>query len=153
VLALPDLAATERLAGRLAALTRPGDVIGLKGPLGAGKTAFARGFIAALFGPIEVPSPTFTLVQTYEDEKYAVWHVDLYRLGAPAEAEELGLEEAYAHAVLLIEWPERLGALMAADWLEIALKEGAGPDARIARLAAHGRRSRALLAALAGTPA
>ena len=148
LIVLEDLAATERLARRVAQHARPGDVIGLKGALGAGKTTFARGFITSVFGPTEVPSPTFTLVQTYEDDHAAIWHFDLYRLKAPEEALELGLDEARGHAVLLIEWPERLGGLMPSDWLELVLEPGDGEHARRARLIAHGARSRALLGAL-----
>jgi len=153
LLMLDDLAATERLAAKLAKRAKPGDVIGLKGPLGAGKTTFARGFISARFGPTEVPSPTFTLVQTYEGEDGAIWHFDLYRLKSADEAEELGLDEARRSAVLLIEWPERLGAMMPADWLELELMLGAGEHARAARLTAHGARAKALLAGVVGAAA
>jgi tRNA threonylcarbamoyladenosine biosynthesis protein TsaE len=145
---LDDQRATERLAGRLAERAEPGDVIGLKGALGAGKTTFARGFINAVFGPTEVPSPTFTLVQSYEGDQGAVWHLDLYRLTAPEEAEELGLDEARRTAVLLIEWPERLGRLMPPDWLEIELAPGRSEAGRQARLKAHGARASALLGSL-----
>jgi len=148
LIALEDLAATERLAQRLARHARPGDVFGLRGELGAGKTTFARGFITSIFGPTEVPSPTFTLVQTYEDDHAVIWHFDLYRLKAPEEALELGLDEARRHAVLLIEWPERLGALMPADWLELVLEPGVDEHARRAHLIAHGPRAQALLAAM-----
>jgi tRNA threonylcarbamoyladenosine biosynthesis protein TsaE len=136
--ALPDLAATHRLAARLAAVLRPGDVVGLAGALGAGKTEFARAAIGALGGPAEVPSPTFTLVQTYELGDLTLWHFDLYRLAAPEEALELDIEDAFAEGISLIEWPERLGALMAADWLELRLLPGDGPEARCAELVAHG---------------
>lgn len=142
---LDDPAATERFARDLAALAKPGDVIGLKGALGAGKTTLARGFINALFGPTEVPSPTFTLVQTYESDEAAVWHFDLYRLKAPEEALELGLDEAQSQAVLLIEWPERLGALMPPDWLELELVAGPHELSRHVRLTAHGPRARVLI--------
>lgn len=111
---LADLAATESLAAALADLARVGDVIALHGPLGAGKTAFARAFIAARAAAAgadvgEVPSPTFTLVQLYDMIEPAVWHFDLYRLDKAEDALELGVEEAFADAVSLIEWPERLG--------------------------------------------
>jgi tRNA threonylcarbamoyladenosine biosynthesis protein TsaE len=135
---LPDEAATARLAGRLAGLARQGDVIGLGGPLGSGKTSFARAFIRAYGGAaIEVPSPTFTLVEIYAFAgKPPVWHFDLYRLARPEDAFELGIEEAWSEGVSLIEWPERLGALLPAEHLLLALAEGAAPGARLARLAA-----------------
>ena len=114
-LPLPDLAATERLGRALAALLRPGDVVALFGDLGAGKTTLARALIRALPGPEgsaeeEVPSPTFTLVQIYERVPAPVWHFDLYRIEDPEEVHELGLSEALAEGITLIEWPERLGA-------------------------------------------
>ena len=99
---------TAALGAALARAARPGDVITLSGPLGVGKTALARGFIAALGHDGEVPSPSFAIVQPYEDLDPPVWHVDLYRIEDPAEIEELGLDAA-ADAVLLIEWPERAG--------------------------------------------
>jgi tRNA threonylcarbamoyladenosine biosynthesis protein TsaE len=131
---LPDENATAALAARLAALARPGDVIALKGELGAGKTSFARAFIAARGAGETVPSPTFTLVQTYELPDGAVWHFDLYRLRAPEEAWELGIEEAFHAGIALIEWPERLGALLPARHLLVALDFASAPDARRARL-------------------
>jgi tRNA threonylcarbamoyladenosine biosynthesis protein TsaE len=100
--------ATVRLGAELAALARPGDVIALSGPLGVGKTALARGFIAALGHRGEVPSPSFAIVQPYEDLDPPVWHVDLYRIEETSEIEELGLDSA-ADAVLLVEWPDRAG--------------------------------------------
>ncbi len=117
---LPDLAATERLAADLAPLLDAGDVIALGGDLGAGKTAFARALLNARLGPVEVPSPTFNLVLTYEDPGgLPFWHFDLYRLEDPEEALELGIEEAFAEAASLIEWPDRLGALLPAERLHL----------------------------------
>jgi tRNA threonylcarbamoyladenosine biosynthesis protein TsaE len=145
---LADLEATERLAARLAAEAEVGDVIGLQGPLGVGKTAFARGFIRACFGATEVPSPTFTLVQTYEADDFSIWHFDLYRIAKLEEVHELGLDEALERGIVLIEWPERLGTAMPADWLEIALAPVARSTARRAHLIAHGPRARALLASV-----
>ena len=135
---LPDEAATAGLAARLARRARPGDVIGLQGPLGSGKTSFARAFIRALGGTDqEVPSPTFTLVEIYAFAgKPPVWHFDLYRLRAPEEAWELGIEEAWAEGISLIEWPERLGRLLPDEHLLLALAEGKDAGARIARLTA-----------------
>ena len=96
-------------AGRaLARVARAADVITLSGPLGVGKTALARGFLSALGHVGEVPSPSFAIVQPYEDLEPPVWHVDLYRIEDAAEIEELGLDAA-ADAVLLVEWPERAG--------------------------------------------
>ena len=105
---LEDEQATARLGARLAALARAGDVITLSGPLGVGKTALARGFIAALGHEADVPSPSFAIVQPYEELEPPVWHVDLYRIDNAAEIDELGLDSA-AGAVLLVEWPERAG--------------------------------------------
>ena len=139
VVALADREATRRLARRLARLVRPGDVIGLGGALGVGKTTLARDFIDALAdAPQEVPSPTYTLVQTYDVGKITVWHFDLWRIAAPHEAFELGFEDALAGGVSLIEWPERLGPLLPADRLDLVLEHGSAPDARVARIAAHG---------------
>lgn len=101
---LPDEAATAALAQLLAPLLRQGDVLALQGDLGAGKTTFARALINALEGPVEeVPSPTFTLVQTYQRGELEIWHFDLYRLEDPEEAWELGIEEAFSEGVSLIE--------------------------------------------------
>jgi tRNA threonylcarbamoyladenosine biosynthesis protein TsaE len=131
---LPDEAATAALAARLAARARPGDVIALAGDLGTGKTTFVRAFIGALGGDEEVPSPTFTLVQLYELERATIWHFDLYRLRSPEEAWELGIEEAFATGIALIEWPERLGPLLPERRLEIAFAFGDRPEARRAAL-------------------
>jgi tRNA threonylcarbamoyladenosine biosynthesis protein TsaE len=99
---------TGAVGAALARAARTGDVITLSGPLGVGKTAFARGFIAALGHDGEVPSPSFAIVQPYDDVDPTVWHVDLYRIQNAAEIDELGLDAA-ADAVLLVEWPERAG--------------------------------------------
>jgi len=138
VLELPDEAATAALAVRIAALARPGDVIALKGELGAGKTTFARAFIRARGGEEAVPSPTFTLVQVYELAGGAVWHIDCYRLRDPEEAWELDIEDAFEGGISLIEWPELLGPLVPARRLEITLGPGARSTARRATLAPGG---------------
>ena len=108
---LPDLAATEAVGARLAALVRPGDVVTLSGPLGAGKTSVARGLLAALGLAGEAPSPSFAIVQPYDlpEVRLPVWHVDLYRLDDPREIDELGLEDDRGDGLLLVEWPERAG--------------------------------------------
>ncbi len=135
-LELRDEAATVELARRLAPHARRGDVIGLAGDLGSGKTTFARAFIRALgAGEAEVPSPTFTLAESYACPSHpTVWHFDLYRLRAPQEAYELGIEEAFAEGISLIEWPERLGSLLPEEHLLLSLTEGPSPGARSARL-------------------
>lgn len=128
ILALDGLAATQALGARLGACLRPGDIVALSGPLGAGKTALARAAIRARLGEpeAEVPSPTFTLVQTYDaPDGLSLWHVDLYRLEDARDALELGLEEAFEDAACLIEWPDRLGAALPADRLDIALDSDA----------------------------
>lgn len=116
---LSSLAETEALAAALAAVLRPGDTVALHGDLGAGKSSLARGLLRALGWTGEVPSPTFTLVQAYDDLPVPVWHCDLYRLNSPAEADALGLFET--DAALLIEWPERLGSRLPADALHLHL--------------------------------
>ena len=138
VIDLPDEKATAAFAARLAALAAPGDVIALKGELGAGKTTFARAFIRARGSGEAVPSPTFTLVQVYDLARGTVWHFDLYRLRQPDDAWELGIEDAFRDGISLIEWPERLDALLPARRLEVALDFGATPTARRARLSADG---------------
>lgn len=117
---LKDEEATLAAGARLAAAARGGDVITLSGPLGVGKTALARGFIAALGHEGEVPSPSFAIVQPYEELELPVWHVDLYRIEEPSEIDELGLDSA-VDAVLLIEWPERAGESAWPDALALSL--------------------------------
>src|SRR6266849_15111 len=134
VIELPDEAATAALAARVAALARAGDVIALKGELGAGKTSFARAFIRARGAAEEVPSPTFTVVQVYELGESTIWHFDCYRLRHPEEAWELAIEDAFHDGISLIEWPERLGALLPARRLLITLMPGPSPTARRASI-------------------
>ncbi len=140
---LVDEAATAALAGRVAPLLRAGDTILLEGDIGAGKTAFARALIRARLGREEdVPSPTFTLVQTYADPEAEIWHCDLYRLTNPDEILELGLDAAFEDGICLIEWPDRLGTAAPTGALRLSLlQEGdgriaqfEGPDTWIARL-------------------
>ncbi|MHA1536657.1 MAG: tRNA (adenosine(37)-N6)-threonylcarbamoyltransferase complex ATPase subunit type 1 TsaE [Alphaproteobacteria bacterium] len=113
-------AASAELAGAIAGLARIGDVIALSGSIGAGKTVFARGFVQALTkADEEVPSPTFTLLQTYDCPRGPIHHYDLYRLERAADAYEIGIEESFADAITLIEWPERIAELHAGHWLDI----------------------------------
>lgn len=148
---LDSLSATAALAGRLAGLAEAGDIIGLAGELGAGKTAFARAFIHARLGEVEVPSPTFTLVQIYQNGGAPIWHFDLYRLEDSAEIYELGIEEAFDSAICLIEWPEKMAGNEPRDWLEMRLNPGAGENSRRALFTPHGARAERLLQRL-GAP-
>ncbi|MEO8559906.1 MAG: tRNA (adenosine(37)-N6)-threonylcarbamoyltransferase complex ATPase subunit type 1 TsaE [Rhodospirillales bacterium] len=121
---LADEAATAALGAALAKLLRPRDIVALHGTLGAGKTTLARGLIRALAGDaaLSVPSPTFTLVEIYDTPAGPLWHFDLYRLNHADEAWELGIEQGFAEAICLIEWPERLGALLPGNRLDLSLK-------------------------------
>lgn len=139
-LPLADEQATRALGRGLALLARPGDVILLRGGLAAGKTTLARAFVQALAGgDEEVPSPTFTLVQTYDAGDATIWHFDLYRLEKPEDCFELGIEEAFADGICLVEWPERLGSLLPRRRLELSLAPGGAEGSRIATLSPHGQ--------------
>lgn len=131
---LPDLRATEALAAAIADRARPGDAILLAGPLGAGKTAFARACLRRLAADpaLQVPSPSFTLVQTYDTRKGPVHHFDLWRLDGPSALAELGWDDATAD-IVLVEWPDRLDRLRPRDALAIDLVPGDG-DVRHATL-------------------
>jgi N-acetylmuramate 1-kinase len=139
---LPDEDATRRFAIDVAAALKPGDLVTLSGDLGAGKTTLARAIIRALGAneAIEVPSPTFTLLQIYDLPRFPVVHADLYRVNTLAELAELGWEEASEGAAVLVEWPDRAGALIQADRLEIALTMASdlGPGYRQISLAGLG---------------
>ncbi len=137
---LPNLAATEALAARIAGLARPGDAILLEGELGAGKTAFARAFLrSATSDPaLEVPSPTFTLVQSYATPRGMVHHFDLWRLNGPAALAELGWDEA-REDIVLVEWPDRLGSLRPDDALTVALQITGATSRRVVLLGWPGR--------------
>lgn len=139
---LEDEEATAALASSLAGLARAGDVFALWGDLGAGKTVFARAFVNALSPNLEeVPSPTFTLVQVYDTPICPIHHFDLYRLEHPIEAFELGIEDAFAEGVSVIEWPERLGGYIPGDRLDLTLShlpENASASGRHAVLSGFG---------------
>jgi tRNA threonylcarbamoyladenosine biosynthesis protein TsaE len=142
--ALPDEAATAALARDLAPFLRGGDVLALWGDRGVGQTAFARALITSLSSEAEeVPSPTFTLVQTYPGRAgeagapVELWHFDLYRLTAPEEAYDLAIEEAFQDGIALIEWPDRLGYLLPAQRLDLTMALGEEPGGRRAALAGN----------------
>lgn len=112
-------------------MLRPGDTVLLEGEVGAGKTHFARALIQSLLPePEDVPSPTFTLVQTYATELAEIWHADLYRLTSTQEIEELGLTEAFESDICLVEWPDRLGPLIPTDALTLSFAAADHDDAR-----------------------
>jgi tRNA threonylcarbamoyl adenosine modification protein YjeE len=129
-----------RLAQRIALKLAPGDVVALSGDLGAGKTTFARFLIRALLGDptAEIPSPTFSLVQSYAASRFEVAHLDLYRLAGEDELDELGLDEILAHGAAIIEWPERAPHLRAPARLDIHFTQGSEPDLRTIRFSAAG---------------
>lgn len=131
---LDDIAASRRLAGQFSTLLNVGDIITFEGNLGAGKTEFCRAIIHALGFNEDVPSPTFSLLQTYEpplddEEAPAVWHLDLYRLERPEDVFELGVEDGFDTAITMIEWPDRMGRYLPDEHLKVSLsmtkKEGA----------------------------
>jgi tRNA threonylcarbamoyladenosine biosynthesis protein TsaE len=130
---LPDEAATAQLGATLAARLRPGDVVALNGPLGAGKTTLARAILRAASGDPQliVPSPTFTLVEQYDTPAGPYWHFDLYRLEEPEQVFELGWEEALAGGIVLVEWADRLGPLLPPH-LDVTLEiDGSGRTATL----------------------
>lgn len=131
---LTDEQATQRLGEKLAAVLDRGDLVLLQGDLGAGKTALARAIIRTLAGAaIDVPSPTFILAAPYDLPRFPVVHYDLYRLDDPAEADELGLEDALDEGVALVEWPGILDGALTVDAIRIDLS---GTEERLAELSA-----------------
>jgi tRNA threonylcarbamoyl adenosine modification protein YjeE len=132
---LADDAATEALGAELADSLKPGDLVVLEGDLGAGKTALARAIIRRLADDpaLDVPSPTFALVQPYDSAKGLILHADLYRLGDPREVEELGLLDN-PQAIVLVEWAERSPEIMAAATLKVALAIPPGGAGRLVTL-------------------
>lgn len=132
---LADAEATDALGADLAAQLKPGDLVLLVGDLGAGKTALARAIIRTLAGDpdLDVPSPTFALVQPYDSPRGAILHADLYRLGDPREVDELGLADN-PDAIVLVEWPERAPELFAAASLIIELAIPPGGEGRTVTL-------------------
>lgn len=127
---------TTRFGQRLASLLHPGDTLLLQGPIGAGKTHLARALIQERLSKAglleDVPSPTYTLVQTYFDGDCEIWHADLYRLTDPEEVLEIGLDAAFDDAIVLIEWPDRLGSGVPRNALTIDLGvEGGGRRVRL----------------------
>ncbi|QKG71393.1 tRNA (adenosine(37)-N6)-threonylcarbamoyltransferase complex ATPase subunit type 1 TsaE [Erythrobacter mangrovi] len=130
-IALPNLGAMEAFGARIAAKLLPGDVVALSGELGTGKTTLARAIIAALGHMGEVPSPTYTIVETYDGLRLPLVHADFYRLEHPSEVEELGLDDYREGAALLAEWPDHAGGFAhEAGCLSITLeKVGEGREA------------------------
>lgn len=140
---------TANLARHIAPHLTAGDVLLLNGPIGAGKSFFARTLILDLLPePEDIPSPTFTLVQTYEAPDFEIWHCDLYRLSTPFEVQELGIEDAFEAAVCLVEWPDRLGDLTPPGALTITLSLTDTPEERHAVLTATDPKWFALLESL-----
>ncbi|NJM33696.1 MAG: tRNA (adenosine(37)-N6)-threonylcarbamoyltransferase complex ATPase subunit type 1 TsaE, partial [Rhodomicrobium sp.] len=136
-----DERALQRVAESLAPRLRIGDMIALRGDLGAGKTAFARHLIRTLTGRADedVPSPTFALVQPYESPRFPIHHFDFYRLNGPDQAAELGVEEALESGIVIAEWPERLESLLPSDRLDITLSEDTEPHLRGLTLEGQGK--------------
>jgi tRNA threonylcarbamoyladenosine biosynthesis protein TsaE len=134
---LEGQSATEAFGERLAGALRPGDVVALYGDLGAGKTTLARGVLHGLGHDGEVASPTFAIVQPYDDLALPIWHVDLYRIEDPSELQEIALDEALVDGALLVEWPERLGVQLWPHALKLTLaREGEGARALTAEVPA-----------------
>ena len=124
---LSDESQMLAFGAKLIAQLFTGQTVCLTGGLGAGKTTLVRGMIQSLLGPIDVPSPTYTLVQTYDCPEFELWHCDMYRLEKPEDGYELGLIDAFDETVCLVEWPNKLGSLIPEDALHIDISfEGQG---------------------------
>jgi tRNA threonylcarbamoyl adenosine modification protein YjeE len=119
--ALPDLDATARLGEAIARGLQAGDAVALWGDLGAGKTTLARAILRALGVTEDVPSPTFTIVQSYDTTRMTVSHYDLYRIKSPGEMRELGFDDALLDGAALVEWPERAPEALPPDALHVRL--------------------------------
>ena len=136
---LADEAATKMLGARIAEVLKPGDLVALSGELGAGKTALARAILHHLGVTEEVPSPSFTLVQSYDTGTFAVYHFDLYRVERASELAELGLDDALSNGAALVEWPEHgLPGSLLEDALRVLLIP-AGGESRTAKLSGPAR--------------
>ena len=150
---LPDINAVKTLAEKLAPSLCKGDVIGLSGDIGIGKTVFARFIIKTLASMDKisldhVPSPTFTLVQNYKFLNLDIFHIDLYRIKQPQEAHELGIDDIFAEGVALIEWPERLGMLLPKEWLQFKFGQGANQEERTVDIISYGKSHKRKMEAL-----
>lgn len=126
---------TKALATKLAKALKPGDCVAFFATLGMGKSVFCRAIIQTLIPETtNVPSPTFTLVQTYTNDENEIWHFDLYRLEEPEEVFELGIDEALQNSITLIEWPQNMGEYLPADAIKIYISLGQTPDERMIRI-------------------
>lgn len=145
-LEIASIAGTEHLAREIAAMLRPGDLVTLGGGLGVGKTTFARALIRSVCADpaLEVPSPTYTLIQTYDSPLAPLVHADLYRINDPEELDSLGWNETSADAIVLVEWADRIGAPLPPDRLDVTLSLGSAPDTRRVVITAHGAQAQRL---------
>lgn len=150
---LPDADATTALGQILAPMLSAGDCVLLSGEIGAGKSHFARAIIQARLAAVgkyeDVPSPTFTIVQCYDDGRAEIWHADLYRLSDTSEVVELGLEDAFSTAISLVEWPDRLGDTRPDDALSVTFETLPEHDGRLVRFNAQSLKWQNRLHALA----
>ncbi|MFV0321826.1 MAG: tRNA (adenosine(37)-N6)-threonylcarbamoyltransferase complex ATPase subunit type 1 TsaE [Alphaproteobacteria bacterium] len=128
-------AETKTLAAKLAKALKPGDCVAFFATLGMGKSVFCRTIIQTLMPEVSnVPSPTFTLVQTYDNEETEIWHFDLYRLEEPEEVFELGIDEALQNSITLIEWPQNMGTYLPSGAIKIYITPGENPDDRLIKI-------------------
>ncbi len=142
-------AQTKQLAEMFAPFCKAGLTLLLDGPIGAGKSLFARALITHLLDvPEDIPSPTFTLVQVYETRKFDIWHSDLYRVNNPDDVFELGLDEAFETALCIVEWPDRLGAFTPDGALSVSLKPTENENHRALRVSSENAHWHPLIKAL-----